>query len=53
MFVPMKDGNAIAYMVNMVATNAGVGIPLRVPDYSSSNIHIVVWNYRGIARRHS
>ena len=49
MSAPMEEGNAIAYMVNMVATNNHVGIPPRVPDYSNSDIDIVVWNCRGIA----
>ena len=47
---PMEDENAIAYTVNMVATNNRVGIPPCVPDYSSTNIHIAVWNCRGITR---
>ena len=46
----MEEGNVIAYTMNMVATNNRVGIPPRVPDYSSSDIRIAIWNCRGIAR---
>jgi len=47
---PREEGNAITYRVNMVATNVCVGIPPRVPDYSTSDIYIATWNCRGIAR---